>query len=325
MVYITYNIIGSVVIINTISWEDVMTLRLMRIFRSVAEHTSFSRASEELSITRPAVSQAITQLEEHLQVKLFNRTTRRVELTPEGDLYYHHVIDILERMEQMEEQLQVPFDGPAGRIRIEVCPSIAKTFLLPHILSFQAEYPNIEILLGTNASSVNFHESAIDFTFQLGSINQLEVNSHELGMVDFVCCASPIYIKKHGAPKSLEALTEHKAINYFSQNTGRIIPWPFIENNTIRNVIMEHDIATNDIETCLEYAVAGKGIVVISNFLAKHKIAEGLLIPILDDNPIASQPLSMVYSANKSSNKKLQIFIDWMSKIPVADTNSRLS
>lgn len=302
-----------------------MTLRLMRIFRSVAEHTSFSRASEELNVTRPAVSQAITQLEEHLQVKLFNRTTRRVELTPEGELYYHHVIDILERMEQMEEQLQVPFDGPAGRIRIEVCPSIAKNFLLPHLISFQEEYPNIEILLGTNTANVNFNESAIDFTFQLGSVNQQEVTSHEIGVVDFVCCASPIYIKKHGAPKSLDALSEHKGINYFSQNTGRILPWPFVENDTIRHVIVEHDIATNDIETCLEYATAGKGIVVVSQFLAKDKIKEGLLIPILEDNPIVSQPLSMVYGANKATNKKLQIFIDWMNNIPMQDTINHLS
>lgn len=301
-----------------------MTLRLMRIFRSVAEHTSFSRASEELNITRPAVSQAITQLEEHLQVKLFNRTTRRVELTPEGDLYYHHVIDILERMEQMEEQLQVPFDGPAGRIRVEVCPSIAKAFLLPHILSFQEEYPNIEILLGMNSSNLNFNESAIDFSFQLGSVTQPEVMSHELGMVDFVCCASPLYIKKHGAPKSLEALSEHKAINYFSQNTGRVIPWPFIENNNVHNIIMEHDIAMNDIETCLEYAAAGKGIVVVSQFLAKPKIKEGLLIPILEDNPIAPQPLNMIYGMNKTTNKKLQTFIDWMNRVSVQESIHQL-
>ncbi|WP_026878070.1 LysR family transcriptional regulator [Ignatzschineria larvae DSM 13226] len=291
-----------------------MTLRLMKIFRSVAEHKSFSRASEELDITRPAVSQAITQLEEQLQVKLFNRTTRKVTLTTEGELYYHHVVDILERMEVMEEQLKMPFKGPAGRIRIEASAAIAKYFLLPHILSFQQHYPSIEILLGTNESNINFEESAIDFAIQLGSTNDQSIIVQPLAEIKFVCCAAPSYLESYGRPQSLADLDFHKAVNYFSTSTGRTFSWPFIDQKEIKQVHMKHDIAVNDVDTCLAYTVAGKGIAVLARYLAEPYIQEGRLETILEQYPIAQQPLNLLYLPNKLDNPKLKLFYEWLIK-----------
>lgn len=292
-----------------------MTLRLMRIFRSVAEHKSFSRASEELEITRPAVSQAITQLEEDLQVQLFNRTTRRVDLTAEGNLYYHHVIDILERMDLMRLQLKEPFDGPSGRVRIDVSPAIAKTFLLPHIISFQDKYPNIEILLGSTSTNVSFNESAVDFAFKIGDSTLQDTESHQIGTINYVCCASPSYIKKHGAPKNLEDLADHTAVNYYSPATGRIWSWPFEDRGQVRNIDMNHSIAVDDPETCLVYACKGKGIAVLAQFLVQSKIDDGSLIPILEDHPIVGQPLNLVYAQTKMPNQRLQLFNDWIKEL----------
>lgn len=292
-----------------------MTLRLMRIFRSVAEHKSFSRAAEELDITRPAVSQAITQLEEHLAIKLFNRTTRRVDLTAEGELYYHHVIDILERMEVMEEQLKMPFEGPAGRVRIEVSPTLARSYLLPHILSFQESYPHIEILLGTNNHHMNFNESAIDFALQVGEGSEQDLESHHLADVHFVCCASPEYLEKNGMPETLEDLEKHKAINFFSISTGRTYPWSFLKNDGVRYVRMNHDIAVTDAETALAYTLAGKGISVIALYLADEYIQSGLLTPILTQFPLVSQPLKLVHLPNKVMNQRSKLFFEWLTKI----------
>lgn len=301
--------------VNTTSRESVMTLRLMRIFRSVAEHKSFSRASEELEITRPAVSQAITQLEEHLQVQLFNRTTRRVDLTPEGQLYYHHVIDILERMELMKEQLKVPLDGPSGRVRIDVTPEIAKTFLLPQIMGFQEKYPNIEIVLGSTSSNVNFAESSIDFAFKVGEYNQQDTDSLYIGTIDYVCCASPSYIKKNGAPKNLDDLVDHTAVNYYTPATGRTWAWPFKDQDSVRHVDMAHNLAVDDPETCLVYAAAGKGIAVLAQFLAQPKIDDGSLLTILEEHPIESQPLHLVFAQSKNHSQKVQLFCDWMENL----------
>lgn len=292
-----------------------MTLRLMRIFRSVAEHKSFSRAAEELDITRPAVSQAITQLEEHLAVKLFNRTTRRVDLTPEGELYYHHVIDILERMEVMEEQLKMPFEGPAGRVRIEASPTVARSYLLPHIISFQESYPHIEILLGTNSHHVNFNESAIDFALQVGEGSEQDLESHLLAEVYFICCASPEYLERHGTPNSLEDLEKHKAINYFSVGTGRTYPWTFLKDDGLRYVRMNHDIAVTDSETALAYTLAGKGVSVIALYLADEHIKSGKLVPILKKYPLATQPLRLVHLPNKVMNQRSKLFFEWLTKI----------
>ncbi len=292
-----------------------MTLRLMRIFRSVAEHKSFSRAAEELDITRPAVSQAITQLEEHLNVKLFNRTTRRVDLTVEGELYYHHVIDILERMEVMEEQLKMPFEGPAGRVRIEATPTIARSYLLPHLMRFQEAYPHIEILLGTNSHNVNFNESAIDFALQVGETSEQDLEVHLLAEVHFICCASPEYLEKYGTPNTLEDLEKHKAINYFSVGTGRIYPWSFLKDEGLRYIRMNHDIAVTDSETALAYTLAGKGISVVALYLADEHIQSGKLVPILQEYPLASLPLKLVHLPNKVLNQRSKLFFDWLTKI----------
>lgn len=289
-----------------------MTLRLMRIFRSVAEHKSFSRAAEELVITRPAVSQAITQLEEHLNVKLFNRTTRRVDLTTEGELYYHHVIDILERMQVIEEQLKMPFEGPVGRVRIETTPTIAKSYLLPHLLDFQAAYPHIEILLGTNSSHLNFHESAIDFLLHIDNACEQETSSHLLAEVPFICCAAPEYLSKYGIPLSLEDLEGHKAVNYFSAVTGRTYSWPFLQNNGLQYIRMSHDIAVTDSETALAYTLAGKGISALTLYLAGEYIQTGKLVPILSQFPLASQPLKLTHLPNKAMNQRSKLFFDWL-------------
>lgn len=291
-----------------------MTLRLMRIFRSVAEHKSFSRAAEELDITRPAVSQAITQLEEHLAVKLFNRTTRRVDLTAEGELYYHHVIDILERMEVMEEQLKMPFEGPAGRVRIEASPTVARSYLLPHLVSFQEAYPHIEILLSTNSHYINFNESAIDFALQVGEGSDQDLESHHLADVHFVCCAAPEYLERNGTPESLEDLEKHKAINCFSVGTGRTYPWAFLKNEGLRHIRMHHDIAVTDSETALAYTLAGKGISVIALYLADEHIQSGKLVPILAKFPLANQPLRLVHLPNKVMNQRSKLFFDWLMK-----------
>lgn len=292
-----------------------MTLRLMRIFRSVAEHKSFSRASEELEITRPAVSQAITQLEDHLSVKLFSRTTRRVDLTTEGELYYHHVIDILERMEVMEEQLQMPFEGPAGRVRIETTPTIARSYLLPHLIRFQETYPHIEILLGTSSNYVNFNESAIDFALQVGEGHEQDLEAHLLADVHFICCASPQYLAGHGVPESLDDLEKHKAINYFSVGNGRINPWSFVKGDGVRYIRMNHDIAVTDSETALAYALAGKGITVMALYLADEHIKSGKLVPVLEDYPLVSQPLKLVHLPNKVLNQRSKLFFDWLTKL----------
>ncbi|MHC5225415.1 LysR family transcriptional regulator [Ignatzschineria sp. LJL83] len=296
-----------------------MSVRLMRIFRSVAEHYSFSKAAEELEITRPAISQAITQLEESLDVKLFNRTTRSVKLTPEGSLYFHHVVDILERIELMEDQLKLPFQGPVGRVRIDTTPAIARGFLLPLITSFQEKYPNIEILLGTHSYHADFNESAIDFMLQVGDISNpsgdgsnQDLVCHVLDDVHFICCASPDYLNAHGTPTTLEELERHTAINHFSISTGRTYPWVFLKNKNLKYIRINHNIAVTDSEMTLAYTLAGKGISVLPYYLAIKYIQTGELIPVLEDFPLATRPLNLLYSKNKVMSQRSKTFIKWL-------------
>lgn len=289
-----------------------MTVRLMRIFRSVAEHYSFSKAADELNITRPAISQAITQLEESLDVKLFNRTTRSVKLTPEGELYFHHVIDILERIELMEEQLKLPFQGPVGRVRIDTTPAIARGFLLPLINSFQEKYPNIEILLGTHSYHANFNESAIDFMLQVGDVANQDLVCHLLDDVHFICCASPEYLATNGTPTVLEELEQHTAINHFSISTGRTYPWVFLKSNILKNIRIHHSIAVTDSDIALAYTLAGKGISVLPYYLANKYLQNGELVPLLEEFPLVTRPLNLLYSTNKVMSQRSKLFIKWL-------------
>ena len=294
-----------------------MSLRLMRVFRSVAENKNFSRAAEQLQITRPAISQAITQLEEQLDVKLFNHTTRQVHLTPEGELYFHHAIDILERIELMEDQLKKPMSGPAGRIRIEASPFISKSFLLPHIIDFQGQYPQIEIVLATNDSQIDFKKSATDFSLQIGGEIPNNLIGHQLCDIQFVCCASPQYLAVNGEPKTINDLKKYKSVNLFSKNTGRIIPFSFIDNNNIIEINMQHDIAADDLETCLAYTLADKGIAVLPRFLIEKHIEKGDLVNILESEQLQPQPLRLLSLPAKIENHKLNLFSDWLKNLPI--------
>lgn len=294
-----------------------MSLRLMRVFRSVAENKNFSRAAEQLQITRPAISQAITQLEEQLDVKLFNRTTRQVHLTPESELYFHHAVDILARIELMEDQLKKPMSGPAGRIRIEVSPLISKSFLLSHIINFQEQYPQIEIVLATSDSQIDFKKSATDFSLQVGGTIPNNLTGYQLCDIQFVCCASPQYIVKNGAPQTTNDLKKHKSVNLFSKSTGRIIPFSFIDNHSIIEINMQHDIAADDLETCLAYTLAGKGIAVLPRFLVEKHIEKGNLAYILENEKLQAQPLRLLSLPAKIENHKLNLFSNWLKNLPI--------
>ena len=233
-------------------------------------------------------------------------------MTPEGELYFHHVVDILERIELMEEQLKLPFQGPVGRVRIDTTPAIARGFLLPLINSFQEKYPNIEILLGTHSYHADFNESAIDFMVQVGDVSNQELVCHLLDDVHFTCCAAPEYLSAQGTPKTLEELEEHTAINHFSIGTGRTYPWVFLKDKGLKYVRMNHNIAVTDSDTALAYTLSGKGISVLPYYLANKYIQKGELIPILEEFPLATRPLNLLYSKNKVMSQRSKLFIKWL-------------
>lgn len=289
-------------------------LRLMKIFITVADHLSFTRASEELDIARPSISQAIQQLEEHLNTKLLNRTTRSVSLTPEGELYYDHATSILEQINTMEKKLNENLKLPTGRVRLDASPSIVKNFLKQHIIAFRDQYPDIELLIGSSDENIDFTESAVDCALRIGEIGRDDIIAFPLGKITFGCYTTPEYIQIHGMPHDLASLEEHTAINYFSNDNNRTLYWPFIQNNEIMPINMKHQIAVNDAETCLAFCLEGIGIAVIADFLAQPYVKQGSLRPILKQIPLESRPLNLLYTPIQNHNQKKRLLIDWLKE-----------
>ncbi|MCH7393543.1 LysR family transcriptional regulator [Acinetobacter dispersus] len=290
-------------------------LRLIEIFVTVADTHSFTRAAERLGVTRPAISKAIADLEAHLQAKLWHRTTRKISLTNEGEFYLQSCLEILERLDTVETEIANKELQPKGRLRVDVSPSIAKSIILPHINQFFEKYSYIQLMLGVSDTNVDLVESAVDCVIRIGEVNNPNVVAKYLGEISFTCCASPEYLDIHGIPQVIEDLYKHNAINYFTANSGRTLPWTFYKDGKNYEVRMDSVLAVNDAEICLSQALQGNGLAILANFLANPYLKTGELVNVMSDYTTIVLPISIVYSPIQSHNQKLRVFVDWIADL----------
>lgn len=291
-------------------------LKAMQVFIAVVEHGSFTKAAIALGVTRPSVSQTIQELERLLKTKLLERTTRKMLVTNEGRSYYHYCLEILMRIDHFETEISQAGKSLAGRLHIELSPSIAQHIILPRMNEFLVEYPKLELFLGVSDRDVDFFESTVDCVIRIGQIDAPNLIVRPIGHVNFICCASAKYIEQSSKLECLEDLYNHKIIHYFSDHTGRIIAWPFINEAGeaiewgVRGVI-----AVNDAETCLQCAVNDIGIAVLADFMAVSYLKEGQLQKVLPNFSLNARPISIAYMEASRNNHKIKVFSEWFQKI----------
>lgn len=287
----------------------------MQVFVRVVDASSFSRAADSLGMPRTTVTIIIQQLEATLQVRLLNRTTRRISLTPDGASYYEHCIHILGEVEEAEASFRDAAKGPRGRLRIDVPSTIGRQILIPKLYDFHERYPEVELAIGMSDRHVDLVREAVDCVIRGGVLADSTLVAKRIASFKVVTCASPKYLERHGVPTCVEDLSDHVAVNYFSSRTGRIIDWDFLVDGQSIPVKMKSEVSVNDGEAYVECALQGFGLTQVARFMAHKYLESGQLIEVLPQLSPSPIPISVAYLQNRHLSPKVRAFVDWVSEL----------
>lgn len=287
----------------------------MKVYMAVVDARSFSRAADNLSLPRATVTTTIQNLENLLRVRLLNRTTRSVSLTPDGAAYYERCARLLSDLEEMEAAFRDVAQRPQGRLRIDVPTIIGRLILIPKLCEFRQRYPDIELVIGMGDRPVDLVQEAVDCVIRGGELIDSTLVARRIGSINFVTCGAPAYFERHGTPQTLAELQEHQAVHYFSARTGRIIDWDHVVDGQLQHVKVPGSIAVNDAEAYMALALQGFGLVQAARFMALPYLERGELIEILPQWRPEPLPISVLYPQNRHLSPKVRAFSDWAAEL----------
>ncbi|GGI68340.1 LysR family transcriptional regulator [Shewanella gelidii] len=280
----------------------------LTILLAVADSGGFSLAAEQLDIQVARVSRSISKLEQQLGVTLFNRTTRRVELTIEGRQFVESVRGSLQHIRQAEEALTSKGTLPKGKLRVDAASPFLFHQLIPLIRGFRLAYPHIDLELTSNEGFIDLIEKRTDVAIRIGKLADSSLHARALGTSDLHIVASADYLSEHGIPNSIKELSQHQIIGFHQPK--HLNQWPLQGCDSLMPTI-----AASNGETVRQLALAGNGIACLSGFMVNSDISAGRLVPLFQSHKKRYTDQSQVHAVfYKSSNvaRRISAFIDYI-------------
>ena len=288
---------------------------LLQVFVRVAETGSFTRAADRLGLPRASVSTAVQQLETRLGSRLLHRTTRRVGLTPDGEVMLERARALVADMEDMEQQFLPARGQVSGRLKVDVPSRIARRLIAPALPGFFALHPAIELELGSSDRAVDLVLEGIDCALRVGPLANSSLVARPLGHFTLINCASPAYLERHGTPRTPADLPDHVAVNYASPTSGRAAPWEWLRDGETSTLRMRSQVAANNAETYIACALAGLGLIQIPAYDVREHLAAGELVEVLPDARAEPLPVQLVYPHRRNLSRRMQAFVGWLETV----------
>ena len=287
----------------------------MQVFVRVVDANSFTRAADSLSLPRTTVTTIIQNLERLLGVRLLNRTTRRIGLTPDGAGYYQHCVRILADVEETEACFQEAALRLKGRLRIDVPTSIGRLILIPALCDFHDKYPDVELVLGLGDRPVDMVQEAVDCVIRAGDLEDSSLVARRIGTLQTVTCAAPAYVARHGLPQTIEALRDHHAVHYFSSRTGRNCAWDFNVDGKHQEVDMQGAVAVNEAGAYLDCGLKGFGLIQVPRLYGAAPPAIGRADRSAAQWKPSATAISVLYPQSRQLSPKVRAFTDWVAEL----------
>ncbi|MEH6564338.1 MAG: LysR family transcriptional regulator [Halopseudomonas sp.] len=298
----------------------------MQAFARVVEAGSFTKAAETLHMSKTTVTQLIQQLEARLRVKLLNRTTRKVNVTADGALYYERVIELLAQMQDAESSLSGASAVPRGRLRVDVPSPLARMILVPALPEFYARSPDIQIDLGVSDRIVDIIDENVDCVVRGGELRDLSLMARRVGDLQLGVFAAPAYLERLGRPAHPLELenTAHRTVGFLWARTGRAVPYAMQKDQERLHIKGQYQLAVDDGNAYLAAGLAGLGILWLPTYMSAAHEASGELVRLFEDWALEPMPLYVAYPPNRHISRKLRVFIDWVAELvarhaPVAE------
>ena len=289
-------------------------LDAMQIFVRVAELASFTKAADSLGLPKASISTSVQQLESLLGTRLLHRTTRRVQLTLDGQIFYERSKDLLADMDDLEGLFQQGASNLTGRLRIDMPSSMAKNRILPRLPEFLARHPQLQLEISSTDRRVDVIREGFDCVIRVGKLSDSSLIARPLGKLELLNCASPVYIARYGEPQTLEDLTHHHLVHYVTTLGAKSAGFEFIQDGELKFMVMNGNITVNNSDAYSAACLAGFGIAQIPRIGAQEYIAQGQLVEILPGLRAEPMPVSLLYPNRRNLSRRVQVFMDWVSE-----------
>lgn len=291
-------------------------IQAMRVFARVVETGSFTRAAETLDMPKGSATKLVQQLETRLRVKLLNRTTRRVTVTPDGAAYFERAARLLNDLDEMDAAMTQASGKPSGRLRVDVGSSVANLIVVPALHDFYSRYPDIQLDLGVGDRPVDLITDNVDCVIRGGELVEQSLVARRIGNLPLVAVATPAYLAQHGTPAHpLELETRHTMVNFFSPRSGRPFPHIFEKDGEHIEVGGRYKVSLNDSSAHLTAVLAGLGISQVAAFAAQPHLASGALVEVLPDWLHPPIPMHVVYPPNRHLSARVRAFVEWAAEL----------
>ncbi|ABE29627.1 bacterial regulatory helix-turn-helix, lysR family protein [Paraburkholderia xenovorans LB400] len=283
----------------------------LEFFVLLARHGNLAAAARALDLTPPAATKRLAQLEARLGVRLANRTTRSISLTPEGETYLHHATRILAEIQEMEEAVSSSRSAPRGLLRVNATLGFGRTTIAPLVSQFAERYPHVEVQLDVTDRPIDLVESGVDLAIRFGSLPDKRLNARCVMSNRRFLCASPRYLERHGTPTSLADLAGHHCIVHRQNDDAHGI-WRLAHGNHSETVKVHGMLSSNDGDIVLSWALDGHGILLRSEWDLARYLESGRLRIVLPEFVQPSADLFVYYPNKRNQSARARAFIDFL-------------
>lgn len=287
----------------------------IRAFLAVADSGSFTAAARKLGLSRSAVTGHVQELEQHLGVRLLNRTTRRVWLTAEGERYAERAGLLLEGLGALDAEMQTRSGRTEGHLHVEMSESVANARVIPRLPEFVRAYPDISLRISLNEGAVDPTVSGADIGLRVGSPRDSSLRFKLLGRGNYITAASPAYLALHEAPRHPEALRRHRLIEFWNADTGRPYDWQLVKGKQTVGFPAKGELIVDNTRAGLTCALAGLGIYEDLDFLLAQSLAEARLRQVLPDWRRPGPPIVALFTARRPTPPHVKAFVDFLASI----------
>lgn len=286
-------------------------LQAMQAFARVADLGSFTRAADELGLSRAMVSTHVRRLERRFGLKLLNRTTRKVAVTPAGADYLQHCRRVFAELDSAEETLRRGREQPTGRLCVDVPGSFGRRILLPALPDFLARYPGIDLRLRFNERVVDLVREGVDLAVRAGAVTDPNLVARRISGSRWITCASPLYLAKFGRPQTIADLERHILIGAVPPDSAQPRPWVFA-GDAGAQFTPRFRLTVNEAEAVMLAAANGAGITQSMDLLAARELVDGRLSIVLLEHAREGPALSIVHTQAAERLARVRVFSEFL-------------
>lgn len=285
----------------------------LKFFAAVIRLGTLSAAAQEMGVTPPSVSKRLSALEKRLGVRLLNRTTRRISLTPEGEIYFGEGTKLLTDVEELERRVVGAKVVPRGSMKVSATLGFGRRHIAPVLSKFIAAYPEVDVRLHLTDRPVNLVEQGFDASIRFGELPDARLTARLLAKNSRLLCASPSYLKKAGEPTQPDDLRRHPCL-FIRENEDTFGTWYLRSGSRQESVKVRGPLSSNDGDCALTWALDGHGILMRSQWDVAPYLRSGRLRPVLTEWSLPPADIYVVFPTTSNMSAKTRAFVDFMLK-----------